>query len=234
MRQYLNIGHYTEFHSGSPVLSPESYLCKDSLAKATPQWSLKFRIFKVLIDYGSALIALPLIAVLSVLLLLLNPIFNPGPLFFRQPRAGQFGKSFVMWKFRTMLPDSETTRAHDAKLEVDRITPLGRILRKSRLDELPNFINVLLGEMSVIGPRPDAASHAEHFSESVFGYANRLRVKPGITGLAQVEQGYVEGADETLRKAQFDNIYVARSCGRLDIYIIWRTLVVMIRGLGAR
>lgn len=234
MRQYLSFDHYTEFRSGSPVLSPDSYMCKDALAQAKPRWSFKFRVFKATFDYGCAILAVPLILAMSVVLLVLNPMFNRGPLFFRQPRAGQFGKPFVMWKFRTMLPDSETTRAHDAKLEVDRITPLGRILRKTRLDELPNFLNVLRGEMSVIGPRPDAATHAEHFTEAVFGYANRQRVKPGITGLAQVEHGYAEGADETLRKAQFDNIYVARSCGRLDIYIIWRTLVVMIRGAGAR
>lgn len=234
MRRYLTLEHYTAYHSGSPLLSPESYQSKDELAQVQPDWSKRFRIFKTVIDYGCAILALPLIAIMAVVLFALNPLFNPGPVFFRQPRAGQFGKSFTMWKFRTMLPDGVSSRAHDAKLEEHRITPLGRILRKTRLDELPNFINVLRGEMSVVGPRPDAANHAEHFVRSIVGYANRQRVKPGITGLAQVEQGYAEGADETLRKAEFDNIYVAHSCGRLDVYIIWRTLVVMVRGLGAR
>ncbi len=139
-----------------------------------------------------------------------------------------------MWKFRTMAFSDVEVRDPNALVEEERITCVGRVLRRTRIDELPNFFNVLRGEMSVIGPRPDAASHAKHYSGKVSGYAERHRVKPGITGLAQVEQGYAEDEDATATKAKYDNLYITRSCGRLDLYIIIRTFVVIANGFGAR
>jgi lipopolysaccharide/colanic/teichoic acid biosynthesis glycosyltransferase len=137
-----------------------------------------------------------------------------------------------MIKFRTMVKADENCRGPNAGVEEDRITKLGRFMRKSRIDELPNFFNVLKGEMSVVGPRPDAYSHASHFSEYVEGYDARHRIKPGITGLAQVEMGYAEGEAATGKKAKYDNIYVTRLCGRLDVYVIWRTLFVIAKAMG--
>jgi lipopolysaccharide/colanic/teichoic acid biosynthesis glycosyltransferase len=197
-------------------------------------WTTGFRIFKALTDRLCGLAALPAIALLGLVLLLINPLVNPGPLFFRQERMGRNGRPFRMWKFRTMRPAPVIERAPEAPVERDRITPLGRILRRTRLDELPNFINVLRGEMSLIGPRPDAIEHARHFSGSVPGYRTRLRVLPGITGLAQVELGYTEGASLTAVKAQYDRLYVERSCLRLELYIIRRTVFVMLSGFGAK
>ena len=234
MRYYLNIGHYTEFLSGSSALHLDSYMMEDLVQSNQSEWSWKFRTFKAGFDLFCGLVALPIIAILSVALLVLNPLLNRGPLFFTQMRAGLDGREFRMWKFRTMVFSEAEARDPNAPVEEGRITPLGRIMRKTRIDELPNFFNVLRGEMSVVGPRPDAVSHAEHYSDNVIGYWERHRVKPGITGLAQVEHGYVEDEDATAIKAKYDNIYVRRSCGRLDLYIIARTFFVMIRGFGAR
>lgn len=234
VRNYLRLSHFAEFVPGSPATSPETYDYERELAEARPEWSFKFRVFKTGFDYGTALLALPIIGVFCLVLQLLNPFLNPGPLFFRQKRTGRLGREFTMWKFRTMLPAASAVRDPDAPLEVNRITRLGRLLRRTRLDELPNFFNVLRGEMSVVGPRPDAANHADFFSESIHGYANRHMVKPGITGLAQVEHGYAEGRNATERKAKYDNLYVLRSCGRLDLYIVFRTVFVIFRGFGAK
>lgn len=197
-------------------------------------WSPRFVAFKSVFDVSVALLALPSVGLIALALLILNPFFNPGPVFFRQKRMGRDQRPFRMWKFRTMVPDDAATRHHAAGVEEERITPLGRILRRTRIDEMPNFLNVLMGEMSVIGPRPDAWEHAAHYVETLPGYAMRHRVRPGITGLAQVENGYAAGMDATRAKAEYDRLYVVRSCGRLDLYIAWRTVIVMMTGFGAR
>lgn len=198
------------------------------------RWSAQFVMFKRGCDYCFSIGALPIVVLCALVLLVINPFVNPGPLFFRQERMGLRGRRFSMWKFRTMLPAATNVRAHDAPLEEDRITKLGRVMRKSRIDELPNIINVLSGEMSLVGPRPDAYSHASEYIRSVPNYHYRLRVRPGITGLAQVRGGYADTPEAILRKARLDRFYVERSCGRMDLYIIWRTIYVMLTGFGAR
>lgn len=232
MRQYLEIDHYKEFYAGAPVLHLDQYSHEELTLKAEADWSFKFRVFKTCFDYTCALIGIPVILLMSLCLLVLNPFFNPGPLFFRQGRIGRLGREFQIWKFRTMIPAEQAARDPNAKLEEDRISGLGRFLRKTRLDEIPNLINVLMGDMSVIGPRPDASNHVSYYSEHVLGYAERHRVKPGMTGLAQVELGYVEDEDATATKAKYDNLYVNRSCGRLDLYILYRTVFVLVRAIG--
>ena len=232
MLDFLSINRYREFSVGSPAIKPESYEISNILTAGPERWSKKFRVFKFCTDKFSALVALPLIAVIGLILLCINPIYNRGPLFFKQERAGLHGKRFKMWKFRSMSPVAGSVRDPNAPVETDRITRLGKFMRKTRIDELPNFFNVLKGDMSLIGPRPDAASHADLFGARVLGYAERHRVRPGITGLAQVEMGYAEGEDDTACKAKYDNMYVSRSCGRLDFYIIRRTIGVMMSGAG--
>lgn len=197
-------------------------------------WSLSFRIYKAGFDVVLSLLVLPQILALALLLLVLNPFFNPGPLFFVQDRLGQHRKPFRLIKFRTMTCTGSGGRSANDGLEHHRVTPLGRLLRASRLDELPNFFNVLKGEMSVIGPRPDARDHAEQYLTEIPHYAYRYLVKPGITGLAQIEAGYAEGMNATSRKAHFDQAYVETSCCRLDVYIACQTVVVMMFALGAK
>jgi lipopolysaccharide/colanic/teichoic acid biosynthesis glycosyltransferase len=197
-------------------------------------WPRRFRVFKRACDIHFSIAAMPLLAVMSVVLLALNPFLNPGPLFFRQERMGQGGVPFRVWKFRTMAPCEHRVRSHDEGLEEERITRLGRVLRQSRLDELPNFINVLLGDMSMIGPRPDMVDHALAYSITVPRYRDRFRVRPGITGLAQVRHGYADSVGAVLRKARNDHIYIERANAMMDLKIIVRTVHVMLTGFGAR
>jgi len=232
MLDILSSDRLREFSTGSQAIRLDTYRLDEIIDKPTPETSLKFRIFKLCFDYGSALVLMPVIAVIALALLILNPFLNPGSLFFVQDRMGQGGRLFRMIKFRTMTASNVETRDPNAKLEENRITRLGSFMRKSRIDELPNFINVLRGEMSVVGPRPDAYNHASYFNESVEGYSSRHRLKPGITGLAQVEMGYVEGEAATFQKAKYDNIYVTRLCGRLELYVIYRTFFVIGAALG--
>ena len=187
-------------------------------------------------DIVFASVGLILIAPLALLLLIINPIANPGPLFFLQDRMGKDGQRFTMWKFRTMRVCTNGLSARPAltALETDRITPFARMLRKFRIDELPNFINVLGGDMSVIGPRPDAWDHAIFFEKTVPYYKDRFDIKPGITGLAQVQGGYAECSDATRRKARFDRHYIRRQSWKMELFIFWRTLVVVTTGFGAK
>lgn len=197
-------------------------------------WSARYVIFKAVFDKGFAIVMLPVIVGAGLVLILLNPLFNPGPLFFCQERMGLGGQKFRLWKFRTMDCRSEKVRPHDAPLEQDRITALGRFLRRTRIDELPNFFNVLRGDMSVIGPRPDAWEHAIIHMHTITNYRDRFRVRPGITGLAQVMGGYADNTRAIERKARFDLFYVKRSRIKLELFVVWRTIAVLFTGFGAR
>jgi lipopolysaccharide/colanic/teichoic acid biosynthesis glycosyltransferase len=211
----------------------ERYHYANAIKRPT-HWSPVFRIYKATFDIILSILMLPVIGLVAVVLFILNPWFNPGPLFFVQDRLGWHKNVFRMIKFRTMTECSSKVRCVGDAVELHRITRLGCILRKMRIDELPNFVNVLRGEMSIIGPRPDAKSHAEHFLTKIPHYSFRYLVKPGITGLAQIESGYAEGIEATEVKAHYDQLYVETSCGRLDVYIAWRTVMVMLTGFGAK
>lgn len=225
---------WSEFRTGSPALKPENYDWNEVLFGGNQNWSAKFRFFKFAFDGVLAVLAMPLIALVALLLAIVNPFLNPGPLFYWHKRMGYGGSPFWLLKFRTMKVEPEKGRCAKTGLEQEQITRFGRFLRKSRLDELPNFFNVLRGQMSVVGPRPDTYAHAKEYVKALEGYWERHRVKPGITGLAQVEMGYAEGMDETALKAKYDNLYASRSCGRLDLYITWKTMKVLVTGYGAK
>lgn len=201
---------------------------------AVSQWSRKFRMFKSALDVAFVLAAIPIVAGVSAALLFLNPFFNPGPLFFKQDRMGLDGRRFSMWKYRSMSPSAKTVRDPDAPVEHHRITPLGRVLRRSRLDELPNIFNIISGDMTLIGPRPDAWDHATKHIVTVPRYRDRFRVTPGITGLAQVQNGYADNPRAIQRKAFFDSYYVRHSHGRMDLRILWSTVRIVLTGSGAK
>lgn len=184
-------------------------------------------------NWTFTLLALPSIFAAALLLLVLNPFLNPGPLMFSQKRVGRDGKVFTIYKFRTMAEAPANASTLICANE-GRITRLGSILRKFRIDELPNFINVLLGDMNVVGPRPDAVEQAEVYVDTVYGYRERFDVKPGITGLAQVVHGYAACEDSTRKKARYDRFYVRHQGIRLDAFVVVRTLQVMLTGFGSR
>ncbi|MCG7522813.1 sugar transferase [Ruegeria sp. Ofav3-42] len=181
----------------------------------------------------STLVLLPLAVLCGIVLLILNPFWNKGPLFFLQERMGRNCEPFTAYKFRSMRPAEKIERSADCPLEEDRITTLGRFLRKSRLDELPQIINVIKGEMSLVGPRPDYIEHARNYLTQVPGYQERHGVRPGISGWAQVELGYIEGTDATRRKVQADLYYIANAGLAMEARIVWKTLAVMLRRGGA-
>jgi lipopolysaccharide/colanic/teichoic acid biosynthesis glycosyltransferase len=139
---------------------------------------------------------------------------------------------FFAIKFRTMVDVKEITRKYDDPVETHRITPLGRFLRKMRVDELPQILNVLKGEMSFIGPRPDYYAHALEHLKNVKGYRERHTIRPGITGLSQIRLGYVETLEGTLKKTSIDNYYIQNVGYNIELKIILNTLLVIVRGLG--
>ena len=186
------------------------------------------RIFDILVS----LMLLPLFFIITIILLVINRFFNPGELFYIQERMGLNCEGFFAIKFRSMLHIEEITRKYDEPIETNRITPLGRVLRKMRIDELPQILNVLKGEMSLIGPRPDYYIHALEYLKCVEGYRERHNIRPGITGLSQIRLGYVDSLDATSKKASIDNYYIQNAGYIIELKIIIYTLFVIIKGLG--
>ncbi|MEM7723181.1 MAG: sugar transferase [Pseudomonadota bacterium] len=182
-------------------------------------------------DLVFSLILLVPMLIVAAALLVLNPMFNAGPVFFVQDRMGRGCGAFRVIKFRTMS-EACGTRGPDDPMERDRITPLGRWLRATRVDELPQVWNVLRGEMSLIGPRPDDVSHARVYLECVPDYRRRHSIRPGISGLAQIRNGYAEGLDATCRKVEADLAYLRHAGLGLELWIFWRTVITVLLGRG--
>ena len=191
-----------------------------------------FWINKRIFDIILSLILLPLLFIIGIILLVLNLFFNPGSLLFIQKRMGKDCEFFFAIKFRTMTYVKEITRKYDDPIETNRITPLGRVLRKMRIDELPQILNVLKGDMSLIGPRPDYYTHALEYLENVQGYRERYVIRPGITGLSQISLGYVETLEAISKKTSIDNYYIENLGYINELKIIFNTILVIMRGLG--
>ncbi|MEI7443805.1 MAG: undecaprenyl-phosphate glucose phosphotransferase [Burkholderiales bacterium] len=157
---------------------------------------------------------------------------SAGPILFRQRRYGLDGQEIVVWKFRTMRVQEDGAVVRQATKDDDRITPLGRFLRRTSLDELPQFFNVLQGRMSVVGPRPHAVAHNEMYRKLIKGYMIRHKVKPGITGWAQVNgaRGETDTIDKMRTRIEFDLEYLRNWSLRLDLLIVWRTFWQALRG----
>ncbi len=185
-------------------------------------------------DVALGVFFLPLLCLLAGILVLVNPLFNRGPLVFSQLRMGRNENAFRIYKFRTMTVTDTASRSYACPLEIERITQLGHLLRRTRVDELPQVLNVLRGEMSFIGPRPHAYDHAVAYAALMPQYRLRYQVRPGISGLAQVHMGYAEGPKATRTSARMDLIYVKRACLKLELSILLRTVFVVVTGKGAR
>ena len=188
------------------------------------------------VDVLGALIALPILIAAGSLVWLINRRFNPGPLFYTQQRMGRDCRPFTIYKFRSMLPEQTASdkRSYADPLETHRITPFGAVMRRTRIDELPQILNILLGDMSFVGPRPDTYAHAVKFAELVPGYRERHTVRPGITGLAQIKVGYAEGIDATTEKVAADLSYIRSMSALSELRIVAGTAWVVISGHGAR
>lgn len=180
----------------------------------------------------STLLLLPL-GVAALVLLALNPFLNPGPLFFVQVRMGRHCRAFKVYKFRSMRCADKMRRGAEDPVEHDRISAFGKFLRKSRIDELPQILNVLLGEMSLIGPRPDFYHHARSFVRVMPEYRFRHQIRPGISGLAQVTHGYAEGIDATHDKVDADLAYIRNAGFKLDAILVLKTIRTVLLRVGA-
>ncbi len=200
------------------------------LPEPTRYFAVSKRLFDILVALASA----PAVVLIALALVVANPVWNRGPLLFAQKRMGRNCKPFTAYKFRTMAPCERAPRGPDDPVETHRITRLGNWLRKTRIDEFPQFFNVFRGDMSLVGPRPDQWDHARHYVATVPGYRDRHRVRPGITGLAQVAHGYAEGLDATAAKARVDLAYIRKANWGTDLRIILGTIRVMFTGFGAR
>jgi len=210
------LDHYGEL-AGHELLPSQAYLT----AK---------RILESSLILLSAPIAIPFIITVAVAV----KLESKGPAFFIQRRVGKGGREFSMYKIRSMRTDSEINGAQFAGEEDPRITRIGKFIRKMRIDELPQFLNILKGDMALIGPRPEQAAFVKEFEQVIPLYSFRHIVRPGITGWAQVTHGYAADEDETREKLAHDFYYVKNLSLWLDLDIAFKTVKTMLTGFGAR
>jgi len=161
-------------------------------------------------------------------------INSPGPMIYKQLRVGRNGKNFIMFKFRSMYQDAEKRSGPTwASKDDPRITPVGKFIRKTRLDEIPQFWNVFKGEMSLVGPRPERPYFVEQLKTEIPWYIRRIKMKPGITGWAQVKHKYDASIEDVKQKVMYDLYYFENMSVTLDIKIILNTFLVVLTGKGA-
>ncbi|MEH7401736.1 MULTISPECIES: sugar transferase [Bacillaceae] len=199
----------------------------ESLKKKSIFYSFIKRTLDIVFASLAFVISLPFVLFFIALI----KIDSPGPALFIQERVGLNGKIFNIYKLRTMRMDAEINGPQWASTDDPRITKLGHFLRKTRIDELPQFVNVLRGDMSLVGPRPERAFFLVKFNHEVPGFTNRLTVKPGLTGWAQVNGGYELTPKE---KLVLDLHYIEHRSIMLDIQIMFKTIKVVLTGEGAR
>jgi exopolysaccharide biosynthesis polyprenyl glycosylphosphotransferase len=193
-----------------------------------------YRFGKRVLDVVGVIVTLPVTLLLMVATAAAVRIETPGAVLFTQTRIGEHGRPFTIVKFRSMVTDSERHGPKFAAAGDARVTRVGAFIRRFRLDELPQIWNILKGEMSWIGPRPEQPAFVEQFSRAIPYYAYRHTVKPGITGWAQVNQGYAADEESTRDKLEFDLYYIKHFSFWLDLLIVFKTLKTILTGFGAR
>ncbi len=185
------------------------------------------RVLDVVLSLLGLVIGIPIIAIFGILI----KIDDKGPITYKQERLGKCGKSFYIYKLRSMRLDAEKYGAQWAEKDDPRITKVGKFIRKTRIDEIPQLFNILKGDMGLIGPRPERPNFTVQFNEEIPGFVNRLAIKPGLTGWAQVNGGYEVTPEEKLIE---DIYYIKNRSVFLDFKILLRTVKVVFTGDGAR
>lgn len=190
-----------------------------------------YRFAKRAFDLASCSAALVALVIPMTVIAIGIKVESPGPAIYAQTRVGLGGREFSIYKFRSMYADAEARGAQWAADGDPRVTPFGKFLRRTRLDEIPQFWNVVRGDMSLVGPRPERPAFCEEFEKRIHGWRHRTLVKPGISGLAQVTGGYELLPKE---KVLLDMEYIRHRCLRMDLSIIAKTLKTVFTGDGAR
>lgn len=185
------------------------------------------RVVDILLSLIGLIIGIPLMIIFGAAVVL----ETPGPAIYKQERVGKGGKIFTIYKLRSMCADAEKNGAQWAQVHDDRVTKVGAFMRKTRIDEIPQIFNVLKGDMSIVGPRPERPNFTVEFNKEIPGFVNRLQVKPGLTGWAQVNGGYDMTPKE---KLEADLYYIENRSLIIDMKIIFRTVKIVLTGAGAR
>lgn len=191
------------------------------------QFSLK-RIMDIFVSLMALLLLAPVFFVIGILV----KMSSPGPVFFVQERIGKGGKPFNIIKFRTMYQDAEKEGPQLSSSSDNRITPIGKFLRKTRMDELPQFVNVLKGEMALVGPRPERQYFIDKITEQAPHYAHLHKVRPGITSWGQVKYGYAENVPQMVQRLKYDLLYIENMSLAVDIRILFYTILIVVKGAG--
>lgn len=226
--------HTKQLHESLTGKVEIEHLSENSFGSLLP--NLAYRKIKRAVDIIVSAVALPVLAIPFLALAIWIRIDSPGPSFFRQERMGFRAKPFKVIKFRTMSHRPRSAERDDAITEHDdsRITRVGRFLRRTRIDEFPQLWNVLIGEMSLIGPRPEALALSQWYEAELPFYVYRHIVRPGITGWAQVNQGHVAALGDVHIKLHYDFYYIKHFSAWLDILITLRTVGTMLTGFGSK
>ncbi len=204
-------------------------LLLDVLSDVMPFWQ---KVFKRIIDISMSFVAVILLTPFYIFSAIAVKISSPGPIFFLQERIGKNGRVFKIFKFRTMYVNSEKNGPQLSTENDPRITRVGSFMRKTRLDEFPQFFNVLLGHMSIVGPRPERKFYIDQIAKIEPQYNQLTKVRPGITSWGQVKYGYAENVDQMLQRMKFDLLYLKNRSISLDIKIMFHTLLIVIRAEG--
>lgn len=230
----VRVFHFKQVHEALTGRVEIEHLSQNTLGSLNPD-ALYLKV-KQVIDWTAALAALLLLAPVLLVVGLWIRLDSPGPALFRQTRIGFRGQPFTVYKFRTMTAETRGADRESAMTRADdpRITRLGRWLRRTRIDELPQLINVLKGEMSLIGPRPEAEALSRWYEQELPFYRYRHIVRPGISGWAQINQGHVHEVDDVLEKLHYDFYYIKNFSPWLDALILLGTIKTMLTGFGAR
>lgn len=223
---------YETFQRSIPIQELEPLWALHAI-HGQPIFSRLQLVAKRTLDLLLALLALPALLMLLPIIGLCIRLDSPGPIFYKQIRVGRGNRTFAIYKFRTMRMDAEAIGAPQWAVKNDpRITRVGAFLRKTRFDELPQILNILRGDMSFVGPRPERPEFVAQLERSIPLYGTRLLVKPGLTGWAQIHYGYGNSQEDALRKLQFDFYYVRHWSFWRDIYILFKTIAVVIQCKG--